>query len=256
MKARWTLAGAALLALGCNGRTVDLGADTPIFIRDALAPPASTAGGICTYSADPAQPTLSIGTLDVALASNYEVTLLVGNVGAARFAISGAVVAITDALGNQLSTYTLATSQTLDPAAGPDPSYASIALIAVDPETIARFGGLPGTPALPATDSVVTLGSRQQVISTIKLYGNTLGGEYAESNVFSFPIEMCMGCLVEGLVENACFSVGSTTPPPSGPCIVGQDQPVDCSLCQGAPICQCGETSCTGAQLEPVPDGG
>jgi hypothetical protein len=257
----WLLAAAGALIPAC------VHDDSTIFIRSVLAPPQSSGAAGCLYTADPTQPTLSIGTLDVALAGRYITELLVGNqmtpqgdpvqarTETSRVAVSGAVVTVTDAAGNQLTSYTTATSQTIDPASGSTPSYSTMAVVAVDAETIARFLGTSNNP-LPAGDSVVLANSQQQIISNIYVFGKTLGGESVQSNTFQFPIDLCLGCLVSGLADNTCGSLTMAATSALPPCQTGQDQNEDCSLCQNVPICQCGMLSCNGAVVQPPVDGG
>jgi hypothetical protein len=243
--------------------------DSTIFIRSVLAPPQSSGTAGCMYTADPTQPTLSIGTLDVGLASRYVAELLVGNqmtpegdptqarTETSRVVISGAVVTITDAAGNQLTAYTTATSQTIDPASGDDPSYSVLEVIAVDPGTVASFAGTAGSKGLPAGDAPVNITSQQQIVSNIQVFGKTLGGESVQSNVFEYPINLCLGCLVgslQGTPPSCATSAASSSA--TLPCYTGQDQIEDCSLCATNPLCICGNTSCNGAPVEPAPDGG
>jgi hypothetical protein len=170
--------------------------------------------------------------------------------------ITGAVVTLTDANGNQLTSYTTATAQTIDPASGSSPSYSVVAVIAVDEGTIASFAGLPNSKPLPSGDSLVAPGSQQQILSNIQVFGKTLGGESVQSNVFQFPIELCIGCLVSGLAGNTCGSLLMPASSTTSPCQVGQDQPIDCSMCQSANVCICGMPTCNGAMNEGTPDGG
>jgi hypothetical protein len=270
MKRYWGHIFAGALLLAGSGALIPacVHDDSTIFIRSVLAPPQSSGTAGCMYTADPTQPTLSIGELDVGLASRYVTVLLVGNqmtpqgdpvqarTETSRVEIQGAIVTVTDANGNQLSSYTTATSQTVDPASGSSPSYSVMAVIAVDAATIASFAGNPNSRALPSQDAVVTPNSQQQIISNIQVFGHTLGGESVQSNVFQFPIELCIGCLVGGIAGNACASLSMPTTTTTVPCQTGQDQPIDCSLCQEDQVCQCGMASCNGSTPEGTPDGG
>jgi hypothetical protein len=221
------------------------------------------------YTADPTQPTLSIGTLDVGLASRYVAELLIGNqmtpegdptqarTETSRVVISGAVVTVTDAAGNELTAYTTATSQTVDPASGDQPSYAVLQVIAVDPGTVNSFSGLPNSKGLPAGDTPVTNNSQQQIVSNIQVFGKTLGGESVQSNTFAYPINLCLGCLVTGLQGQppACATTSASSAA-TLPCYSGQDQVEDCSLCDTDPVCVCDELTCNGSTPEMIPDAG
>jgi len=250
--------------------------DSTLFIRSVLAPPQSSGTAGCMYTADPTQPTLSAGEVNVALASRYYAELLVGNqmtpqgdptqarTETSRIVVDGAVVTLTDANGTQLTAYTTATSQTIDPASGADPSYAVMGVIAVDANTIDRFAGCPDmAPSclnnpLPAGDAVVTPDSQQQIISNIQVFGKTLGGESVQSNVFEFPINLATGlALVGNVINGTCASINSSaTSSVTPPCSLGQDQVTDCSLCQYSPFCVCGLSSCDMVMQEPTPDAG
>jgi hypothetical protein len=234
-----------------------------LFIRSVQAP--SATGGTCTYVADPSQPTLFYGQLDAALSNRYEAILLVGNqmtpqgdpvqarTETSRIELQYAVVRITDAYGTQLNTYTTVTAGTVDPASGSTPEYTTVAVEAVDPSTVAKF--LPGGTGLPSNDPPITVnGSSVQVIAYIQLFGQTLGGQNVSSNDFEFPIQICAGCLVQGISNDVCAVTSSAST--EVPCNLGQDLPVSCSLCN-EPYCMCGALSCSGgANKEPNPDAG
>lgn len=87
------------------------------------------------------------------------------------------------------------------------------------------------------------------VLVEIKFEGKTATGIDIESNTFRFPLDICANCLVvftPGSLANdddnslTCDSVKAAAQgimrqdvsPPETPCIIGQDQPVDCELCR------------------------
>jgi hypothetical protein len=81
------------------------------------------------------------------------------------------------------------------------------------------------------------------IVSYVKAFGTTLGGDYIESNTFGFKITACLGCLI-------LFSSLTPTPNCTGPaltttgslCYVGEDVAFDCHRCVGEePICTCGQ---------------
>ena len=210
--------------------------DSSVFIRDVLAPPISAAGGMCIYSNDPAQAFQSEGTIDVGLTGSYVAPLLVGNqleptadptqgrTETNRVTIQGAVVRLTDASGNQLTSFTAPTSATIDPLQGTTPSYSPVFVQLVDIGTVRSLA--------------VPQGAAKQLVANIKVFGVTLGGKSVESNEFQYPISACNGCLVT-------FPMGSSSPFYSLPnclgmnttaatttaCIVGQDQIIPCTEC-------------------------
>jgi len=71
----------------------------------------------------------------------------------------------------------------------------------------------------------------------VQLFGEELNGDDANSNVFGLPLVVCNGCLLR-------FPSSASAPGPPNcrdvegveniepPCIVGQDEPVDCRLCR------------------------
>jgi hypothetical protein len=214
--------------------------DSTLFIRDVLAPPTVAAGQQCIFTADPTQPTITSGSLDVALRTVYQAELLVGNQAiplgdpnkpvteTARIRIEGGIVRITDVNTKTLFSYTTNTSGTVDPQSGTSPGFASINLQVLDSATVQ---GVAPT----------SLGSTVRLISNIRIFGHTLGGQYVESDEFPFPVDICFGCLIAFPASGSCLgamaSTGMTSSLPV-PCFAGQDQPVDCALCQSIPACQ------------------
>jgi hypothetical protein len=232
------------------GATIILSAcvhdDSSVFIFDALAPPTSSTGGMCIYTSDPTQPSLSYGTLDASLSNTYVAELLVGNqlisqanstsarTETSDVEIQGAVVTIDDEDGNQLTSYTFLTSTTVDAAQGSTPSYSPVSVVTVDPNTVANLK--------------VGAGAVRRVTSYIRAFGQTLGGQHVESNDFEFPVNVCNGCLIEfptGVANpaypfNNCLSTSATVSSGSTPCIIGQDEYVACTLCVATDPCACG----------------
>jgi hypothetical protein len=214
--------------------------DSTIFVSDVLAPQYVTAGMACVFTADPTQPILSAGVLDASLSPEYSAVFLVGNQIVPRgdptqpqtetsfVTIEGAVVRIVDSSGNQLTTYTRPAAATVPPSSGTTPGYASLAVTIID----------------AATSATVPDGSR--VVSYIRFFGHTLGGDSVESNEFGFPVDVCQGCLVSfppaednpALAEQPNCGFPSTTASTSVPCILGQDLAIDCSACATNPACR------------------
>jgi hypothetical protein len=219
--------------------------DSTIFVSDVLAPQYVTAGMACVFTADPTQPVLASGALDVQLASSYSAVFLVGNQLVPRgdpnqpqtetsfVVIAGAVVRIVDSTGTQLNTYTQPAAATIPPSSGTTPGYASLGLEIIDPTTALGFFG--------SADTV-------PVVSYVRFFGHTLGGESVESNEFGFPVNICNGCLVSfPLAEQennlptpncALGGAASSGSSASVPCVLGQDLAVDCSACQQKAFCR------------------
>ncbi len=249
MKRVWghVLTGLVLVAAASAAVPACVHDDSTIFVSDVLAPQYVTAGMACSFTADPTQPIIASGVLDVGLTLNYTAVFLVGNQIVPRgdpnqpqtetsfVTLEGAVVRIVDSNGNQLNTYTQPTAATIPPSSGTTPGYVSVALTIIDSGTGATFSNLKGT--VP-------------VVSYVRFFGHTLGGDSVESNEFGFPIEICQSCLVSfpaaeespSLPTPNCALAGAaSSAATSVPCFIGQDLAVDCSECQGSPACTINE---------------
>ncbi len=234
--------GAVVAAAPFSGCVHD---NSTLFIYDVLAPPFVTAGMTCTFTADPTQPVLPSGTLDAALRPEYTPFFLVGNQIVPRgdptqphtetsfINIEGAVVTITNSDGTQLNSFTTPVAATVPPSTGTTPGFASLGVTIIDSGTASTLG---------------LNGAVDRVVSTVRFFGHTLGGESVESNDFGFPVDVCRGCLVafpaseqnDQLPTPNCALSGaaSTAAAANTPCQVGQDLGVDCSACQGIPVCR------------------
>ena len=219
--------------------------NSTIFVADVLAPQYVTAGMACTFTADPTQPVLAEGTLDVGLTSEYSAVFLVGNQIVPRgdptqphtetsyVSVEGAVVTVTDSSGAQLDSFTTMAAGTIPPSSGTTPGFASLSVTIVDSA---------------ATAAIVMGGGAGRILSTVRFFGHTLGGESVESNNFGFPIDVCTGCLVDfpvteqnnALATPNCASAGAaaTAAATNVPCVTGQDLKIDCSVCQDFKVCQ------------------
>ena len=252
MKRVWghVLAGVGVLAgLGTAGAVVSacVHNDSTIFVSDVLAPQFVTPGMSCLFTADPTQPVLSAGTLDADLTPEYEAEFLVGNQMVPRgdpnqpqtetsyVTIQGAVVRIVDPLGNQLNTYTWPTSGTIPPSSGTSPGYAPIAVTILDSTTVASLGLTPTYKG----------GDIKRLVSYVRFFGNSVGGQSVESDEFSFPVNVCRSCLISfdnqnpDLPEPNCAGTSTTaTMATSVPCIGGQDFALSCQNCKGISACQ------------------
>lgn len=244
-----TLAGVGVVGSACAHN------DESVFIREVMAPPSVGVGTTCLYTPDPTLPEIPRGRLDVKLSTAYEGYLLVGNQLVAqanpdqlrtesnRIELQDAVVTVTMAgtvgnvaAGTQLTSYTDIISGFVDPSTGGTPGW-GLALVNLLP-----FDRIPSPPPVPTDGSTITL------VAHVKLQGQTLGRTNVETNEFDFPIDVCSGCLLSFpagsdnpvLPEPNCK--GSLLTVTGGgmiiqPCFLGQDQLVDCRLCQGNPAC-------------------
>jgi hypothetical protein len=245
------------VAIGVSGLTAACAHDdSTIFIRDVLTPPTAQAGGLCQYTADPSQSSITSGILDVAFATSYTAAFLVGNqmtprsvndqtrTETSRVTLQGAIVRVTDINGNELRpSFTWSASTTVDPATGGTPSYAPFFAEIVDSTVAAQLKG-QAQAAVAAHQAIGTT----RVLTYTKVFGHTLGGTRVESNEFQFPVDVCYGCLVtfpsgvssplfpQPNCANQTQGGGAT----SQPCIMGQDQLVDCRLCSATNPDVCG----------------
>jgi hypothetical protein len=244
------LAGAGVTTAAC------VHDDSTLFVQDVLAAPFVTQGQECTFNADPTQPFISQGVLDIDFRDEYTAEFLLGNQMVAEansqqlqtetstITIQGAVVRITDASGAQLNTFTRLAAATVYPSSGTTPGYTPIGLTIIDANTIRNNGSLQTT---------VAGGGRSRLVTYVKFFGNTLGGKSVESDEFEFPVDVCKGCLITftatDINPNAsfpnCLGNGTSTSTTSlpAPCVPGQDFPIDCSQCLTIPDCNPNSTT-------------
>ncbi|MGH7285916.1 MAG: hypothetical protein ACRELY_30730 [Polyangiaceae bacterium] len=238
----------ALMASACSHN------DASIVVRDVLAPP-QPQNGQCAYTSDPTQAFESSGVLDVALLASYTPIVLVGNqliarndnvnlkAETARVTLQGAVVHVDDTAGNEINSFTSLSSGFIDPGTGGVPSYGPIALTLIDPKTSSALAS-----------SIAASGVKtKEVIAHFTVFGQTAGGDDIESDEFQFPISVCNGCLVsfpadsvdpvESAANGGAPNCDAAVASSSGgstitPCVIGQDQVVDCRFCHGNPACE------------------
>lgn len=228
--------------------------NSSLLIKGVLAPPTVQGTSTCTYSSD--QPLLSSGVLDVALASDYRVSLSLGNqliatqsgergkVETSRINVQGITVRVTNNRGVEVvSPFTRLGSTFVDPSKQTDPAGAVlVGMEVIDSRIVgrerARLATLPRGSEIP------------RYVVYIRAFGQTAGGTRVESGEFQFPIDICYGCLVNFPREaidpaQPAPNCGKATSDSSGggaqitsPCVMGQDQVVDCRLCSANPVCQ------------------
>jgi hypothetical protein len=225
--------------------------DASLVVLGVLTPPqssGSSGASVCLYTPNIVGPYLSFGTMDVAFAEEYVPTLLVGNqlvpegnpsqfrIETNNINLQGAIVRVTDATGAQLDNYTAPALGFVQPSSGGTPGLSTIAVTLVSPK---------------AADAVrQSLGASfgtKRLISFVKVFGTTTGGTHIESGEVGIPVNACNGCLVIFPVgsddplgatqPNCALASGSSSSSISTPCFFGQDQYVDCRLCQGNVAC-------------------
>jgi hypothetical protein len=252
------LAGAAVLACATTVTSACVHDNSTIFVYDVLAPQEVSNGELCTYSNDTSQLFISQGTADTDFIDFYTATYLVGNqlvpqinpqtpqTESSYVQIQGAVVRITDAAGHQLNTYTYPISSQLPPLNGTQPGYAPvIGVMTIDHDTLfSQSVQSVVNPPPPTRRGFVRL------ITYVRFFGQTTGGDSVESDEFEFPVNVCKGCLIQFAPQDidSCFPVpnclaaasmtgsGAASSLPV-PCNPGQDIPIDCSQCLNVGDC-------------------
>jgi hypothetical protein len=229
--------------------------DSTIFIQDVLAPQEVSNNQPCIFTSSTTQAVLPSGILDVDFRYQYDPTFLVGNqmvpeqntqqlvTETSTVNIQGAVVRITDAAGNQLTTFTRLAAGTIYPSTGGVPGYAPISVTVIDRDTILNNAAIQSTVINAARPGVVRL------VTYTRIFGKSLGGKYVESNEFEFPVDVCRGCLITFSPQDINLSglypvpnclgngTGSSSAQQSLPCVVGQDLQIDCIQCLNVPDC-------------------
>ena len=229
-----SLAGLAALSQACADN------ESTLFVQSVLAE-----SDDCTVTPDPGALMRLGGTMDVALASEYGVSLLVANhlvargdenrlrTETSRVHLYASEVEVQDASGNVLSSFSVPIAGFADPSRGDSPGFGVAGTILIDAGTAqAARGALQGT------------GGTQNLIARVVVLGRTLGGTEVETPPFDYPVTLCYGCLVAfppeaddpaspGFDCDAAAEVQT-----EGLCRPGQDEAVPCSLCRGNPACE------------------
>ncbi len=216
--AKHMAAGTILLGAAAAASSACVHDNSTLFVKMVLAPATVSQGMSCVYTSDPTQAEISRGVLDIDFRSFYQATFLIGNqmvpqgdptkptTETSRILLKGGIVRITDTAGNQIKTFSEATSGTVDPLQGTNPGYFPVlGFPLIDVGTVQGMAASLG-------------GSNRQIVELdtyVRFFGNTLGGEYVESGEFEFPVDVCQGCLVT-------FSAASTNPNFRDPELPGQ----------------------------------
>jgi hypothetical protein len=226
--------------------------DASIVILGILAPPTSSSTGssaTCVYQATITGPFINFGSIDVAFAEQYAPALLLGNQLVAQgnasldrietdnINVDGAVVTVTDAGGATLDSYTVNSAAFLQPSSGGTPGLAVYIVPIVSPAAADK-----------ARSDLQANGGTKRLISNVYVFGTTSGGTHIESGTIQFAVDACIGCLVtfpSGSDDptmaqpncNASSSASGSTI--TQPCVLGQDQYIDCRLCSATyAVCQ------------------
>jgi hypothetical protein len=248
-----TLVAATMVATeGCTDNNATL------FIVDVLkvTPPQ------CTAQVDVTSTFLTNGILDVAFAYEYDALMLVANqytprgqkqnakAETTRIVLDGAEINLMNAAGKPLTnlagqpladatgkpvqtSFTVLGSGYVDSNIGEAPGFGAFSA-ALIPEPVGF--------ALSKSLAAGGFGSRETVYATVKVFGSSLGNQSVTSAPLTFPITVCIGCLLQfpttalvpvtGTSQVVC--AGNTEAVQAVPCHVGQDDPIDCRLCAGS----------------------
>jgi hypothetical protein len=255
------LAGLTALTAGGSMTTACVHDNSTIFVFDVLAPQEVSNGQSCTFTSDTTQPYISSGTADIDFVDTYTPIYLVGNQMVPQgnpqtpqsetsyVTIQGAIVRITDSSGTQLKTFTRLTSGTIPPLNGNIPSFTPISVLTLDHDTLTSQS-IKNVVAPPPPTPRGTV----RLVTYVRFFGQTTGGDSVESGEFEFPVDVCQGCLISFAavdidprfpapncrLADALSSAGTTVTVQAQPVPcphIGQDIPIDCSQCQAVPDC-------------------
>lgn len=244
-KLRRSAACAALSMLTLPISTACVDDTSALFIRGVIRREAPA----CIAEPDPGAVLLASGTLDVALASEYFATFLVGNqytardgtqthTESSRVVVQEAEITLRDSDGTQIApAFTVAGSGAAPPNVATDPGWGVFGAVVI-PEGATRVAGALGV--------IPSVGWVDDIDVHIRVRGQTAGGQNVESGEFVFPVHVCYGCLVSypqsALVTDQTTGVTTCSAPmndvPVTGCSFGQDDPVDCRSCTSLAVCR------------------
>lgn len=199
----------------------------------ALVPPS------CEVKADPSSTQLLRGTLDVAFLQSYQGAVLVANQLTPRgvkkqlrtetqgVELQGAEITVTSAQGDVLEEFSVPAGGFVHSNTSESPGYGMAYVTMIPPQLGDRLSSQLGGRR----------GASVTVIAGIRVFGTTLGGTEITSGEFTFPIDVCFGCLVDFPLEAvddtgaARVCQGSTDSITTSQCIRGQDAVIDCREC-------------------------
>jgi hypothetical protein len=235
----WGAAISACAALGGQGCADD---QSTLFVRQAQARVENGTTG-CTVDSSPASLFYPEGVLDLAFRTEYTAALLVGNqlvargnssqvrTETSRVQIEGAEVRLEDGSRTVWGPFTVPGSGFIDPAVGANPSYGLTDAI--------LLGSAFGTSLIEELRRTLAV---RRYTSVVKILGKTLGGTAVQSGEWRYPLAVCYGCLVvfppdandTKLSRPNCDLAASTGTTVAAPCIIGQDEAIDCRICKTA----------------------
>jgi len=183
---------------------------------------------------------LSRGRLDVGLSVRYLADVVIENHAAADDEGSAEDIAIATGADVTLSEgdAQLATFSFSVVAAGSaDPGALGVASFELVPPSI---GGAIYNQI--HDDVLAGRASAKTIDARVVLTGTFAAGGSWRSDEIDFPLDVCLGCSVEFPVDSTdvtfatpnCLRAGEPT---IWPCRPGQEEPTDCRLCQGNPVC-------------------
>jgi hypothetical protein len=188
----------------------------------------------CVATTDPGSPMYSSGTLDVALRSEYEASLLVGSQLTPRgdkanlrtetmiTTITGAEVQLLTDTGALETEFTVPAAGVILPDSSADPGFGLVTATLIPTDSGNRLAEELNNPAEIKTR-----------IARVVVFGKTIGGLEVETAPLSYVIRVCEGCLVE-FPASSYDPVSGCVPSGAGvaaPCRPGQDEAVDCRFC-------------------------
>lgn len=217
--------------------------DSSLFVEGVLAPSPPN----CEASPDPGATRLYRGVLDVAFRTKYEGVVLVGNqltprgnkdelrTETASFRIRGAEVELSSSQGAVLEQFSVRSGSYIPTNSSDAPGYG-----------LAEVTMIPPTRGQAFEDELSgNRGARRTVVASVRVFGETLGGVEITSGDFTFPIDVCWGCLVDyplDAVEDSgdgsmvCAAGGDSVG--FEQCVIGQDDRIDCRACASTlPVC-------------------
>jgi hypothetical protein len=179
----------------------------------------------CACEPDEEAPLLAQGTVDSAQrGAGYTACLRVGNqmiesnddnrlrVETSRVTLFEAEVEVFDFQSNSLTSFSQPISGFIDAGGGSTPSFGAAIITMIDQGTLG---------------AIDTAGGGQTVVSRIRLFGESLGGNDVETGLYDFPITVCNGCL-------GCVEAAECDDKVASVCQLGQDAVADCRCIPGA----------------------
>lgn len=226
------LIGAAL----CTATTSCVDNDTSLYVEGVLALTPPT----CEVTADPGSTQIFRGTLDLAFLRSYEGVVLVANqltprgnkpqlrTETAGVILKGAEILLTDAEGAELDEFSVPAGGFVATSDSANPGYGAALITMIPPARgQALFEELEGG----------NLGDSRTLIANVRVFGETAGGIEVTSGEFTYPIDVCVGCLIDFPLEaiedtgNGRVCSGAADGARTLQCIRGQDAIIDCRTC-------------------------